>query len=354
MYLNRYKTDKLILQFILFNQFLEGVKLVKEKKIFKQAKLLQKSIVFPEASFSDRTIEAVKYIQKKSIAKPILIGDESALILRDKTLADFQIISPKTFQAKDELVKHLYQKRKEKGLTLQEAEELVQDPYYFATLLVEMGYADGMVAGAEETTARTIRPAFQIIKARKKNGIISSSFLVYGENKFLNDRAILLADCAINKHPNEDELFQIACQSVETYLSLGLKDPKVAFLSFSTNGSADDETVRIVKAAAEKFRKKGYVCDGDIQFDAAINENVAKIKCPQSPLKGDANILIFPDLNSGNISYKAIEYIGGLNAVGPILQGLNKPVNDLSRGCSVEDIVLLTAITVLQTIKEEK
>ena len=326
---------------------------MKIKKLYKKAKSAQKTIVFPEASFSDRTIEAVKYIQKKSIAKPILIGDESALILRDKKLVDFQIINPQTFQGKDELAKHLYQKRKEKGMTIEEAERLVLDPYYFSTLLVDLGYADGMVGGAEASTGETIRPAFQIIKAKKKGGIISSSFLVCGKNKFLRDKAILLSDCAVNKHPNDEELYQIACQSVETYLNLGFKDPKVAFLSFSTNGSAKDESLDVVKNATEKFKKKGYLCDGEIQLDAALVERVAKIKCPQSPLKGDANILIFPDLNSGNICYKAIQYFGGLDLLGVILQGLNKPVNDLSRGCSVQDIITMTAITVLQASNKE-
>lgn len=327
---------------------------MKVKKIYKKARLLQKTIVFPEVGFSDRTVQAVKIIRKRSIAKPILIGDESALILRDRKLADFEIINPQTFQAKDEFVKYLYQKRKEKGLTLEEAEKLVLDPYYFATLLVELGYADGMVGGAENSTSNTIRPAFQIIKSKRRGGIISSSFLVYGKNKFLKDKVILLSDCGINMHPSDDELCQIAIQSVETYLSLGLKNPKVAFLSFSTNGSAKDESVELVRRAAEKFKRRGVDCDGELQFDAAMVERVAKIKCPDSPIKGDANILIFPDLNSGNICYKAIQYLGGVNCVGPILQGLNKPVNDLSRGCGVEDIVTVTAITALQAGKEEK
>lgn len=326
---------------------------MKIKKLYKNASALQKTIVFPEAGFSDRTIEAVKYIQKKSIAKPILIGDESALALRDKKLIDFQIINPHTFQNKDELVKRLYAKRKEKGLTLEEAEKLVLDPYYFATLLVDLGYADGMVAGAENSTANTVRPALQVIKAKKKGGVVSSCFLMFGDNKFLNGKSLILADCGVIKHPNEEELYQIACQSVETYLSLGLKNPKVAFLSFSSKGSADDESLEPIRKAYEKFKKTGYPCDGELQFDCAMVENVAKHKAPQSPLKGDANILIFPDLNSGNICYKAMQYIGGLNAIGPILQGLNKPVNDLSRGCSVEDIITATAVTVLQANKED-
>ncbi|MBP3345228.1 MAG: phosphate acetyltransferase [Clostridia bacterium] len=327
---------------------------MKKKELLKKAKQLGKVIVFPEAGFSDRTVEAVKIIQKKGIAKPVLIGDESALVLRDKKLINFQIINPKTFPQKDQLAKKLYSKRKEKGMTMEEAEKLVLDPYYFATLLVEMGYADGMVAGAENSTANTVRPALQIIKAKKKGGIVSSCFLMFGDNKFLGDKCLILSDCGLIKNPNEDELYQIACQSVETYKNLGLNDPKVAFLSFSTKGSAEDESLDVVRKAYQKFKKTGIPCDGELQFDAAMVENVGKQKNPNGQIQGDANILIFPDLNSGNICYKAMQYVGGLTAVGPILQGLNKPINDLSRGCSVEDIVIVTAVTALQANKEEK
>lgn len=327
---------------------------MKNKELYKKAKALQKTIVFPEAGFSDRTLEAVKIIQKKGIAKPILIGDESALILRDKSLINFQIINPKTFQNREEMVNRLYEKRKAKGMTKEQAEELALDPYYFATLLVDAGMADGMVAGAEASTANTVRPALQVIKAKQKGGIVSSCFIMFGKNKFLKDKCLILSDCGVMIHPGENELYQIACQSVETYKSLGFNDPKVAFLSFSTKGSAEDASIDVVRKAYEMFKKTNIPCDGELQFDAAMVENVAKHKAPESPLKGDANILIFPDLNSGNICYKAMQYMGGVNAIGPILQGLNKPVNDLSRGCTVEDIVTVTAVTALQTVKEEK
>lgn len=325
---------------------------MKIKSIYKKARNLQKTIVFPEAEFSERTLNAIKIIAKKKIAVPILIGDESGLILRDKSLLGYQIINPKTFEHKDKLAKCLYNKRKEKGMSLEEAEKLTLDPYYFATLLVEVGYADGMVAGAEASTANTVRPALQIIKAKKKGGVVSSCFFVYGKNKFLKDKSLILSDCGVLPNPSADELAQIAVDSVKTYKSLGLSEPKVAFLSYSSKGSAKSESVEKVASAYQKFKKTGICCDGELQFDAAMVEKVAKQKAPNSPIKGDANILIFPDLNSGNICYKAIQYIGGLNAVGPILQGLNKPINDLSRGCSVEDIVTITAITALQAEKE--
>ncbi len=327
---------------------------MKIKEIYKKAKSLQKTIVFPEAAFSDRTIEAVKIIKKKKLAKVILIGDESALILRDKELASFQILNPKTFEHQDQIVKCLYEKRKAKGMSKEEAEKLALDPYYFATLLVETGYADGMVAGAEASTANTVKPALQIIKAKKKGGVVSSCFLVYGKNKFLNGKSLVIADCGVLPNPSADELNEIAQSSVATFESLGLVDPRVAFLSYSTHGSASGESITKVSEACKKFRKEtGVCCDGDIQFDAAMVKTVAKQKCPDSPLEGDANILIYPDLNAGNICYKTIQYIGGLNAIGPILQGLNKPVNDLSRGCSVMDIVTITAVTALQAQKED-
>lgn len=321
---------------------------MKIKKLYKKARALGKSIVYPEAAFSDRTIEAIKYVHKKKIAKPILIGDESALAIRDKALINEQIINPKTFQKTNEFAHALYIKRKDKGMTLEEAEKLILDPYYFATMLVQEGYADGMVAGAECSTANAIRPALQIIKAKKKNGRVSSCFLIHGDNKFLKDKQILLADCGLIIDPSADELVEIAKSSVLTYEALGLQNPKVAFLSYSTHGSASGQSVEKVRTATAKFKKLEIPCDGELQLDAALVPTVAKHKCPDSPLEGDANILIMPNLDTGNIVSKAIQYFGGLKATGPILQGLKKPINDLSRGCTAEDIITMTAITVLQ------
>ena len=302
---------------------------MKIKKLIKQAKKSPKIIVFPEAGFSDRTLEAVKIIQKKGIAKPLLIGDESALILRDKKLNEFQITSPMAFQETKELAMRLYQKRKDKGATIEECEKLIQNPYYFATMLVEAGYADGIVAGAEGTTAEVIKPALQIIKTKKKDSIASETFLVYGKNKLIKHKYVLLSDCSLNITPSSDDLNEIANQTVQTYKALGLGEPKVAFLSYSTKGSGRGEGVDKVRKAYEKFKKSGVVCDGELQLDSALVKRVAKIKAPQSPLAGDANILIFPNLESGNICYKAIEYFGDLHAIGTISQGLKRPVNVL-------------------------
>lgn len=327
----------------------------KAKKILEQARQKQKTIVFPEVSFSDRTFEAVKILQKKKICKVLLVGDASAMILRDKGFEDFEIVSPVTFSDRQKLVKTLYDKRKDKGMTLEQADELEKDPYYFATLLVECGYADGMVAGAEATTAITVRPALQIIKGKNKKEPVSSFFLMFGKNKFLKNKPLILSDCGVTENPDADALCSIACQSVKSAKMFGI-EPKVAFLSYSSKGSAKAECVDKVREAFEKFQKKekDVVADGELQFDAAMVESVSAHKAPNSPVKGDANVLIFPNLEAGNIAYKTMQYVGGLTACGPILQGLKKPVNDLSRGCSVEDIVITAAITALQCEDETK
>ena len=319
------------------------------KDVIKEAKKKQKTIVFPEVSFSDRTVEAVKVLQKKKIVKVLLVGDASALILRDKSFENFEIVNPVTFPDRNKLVKTLYEKRKEKGMTMEQADELEKDPYYFATLLVECGYADGMVAGAEASTATTVRPALQIVKAKNKKEPVSSFFLMYGKNKFLNGKPLVLSDCGVMENPDADQLCAIAGQSVKSARMFGI-EPKVAFLSYSTKGSAKSEQVDKVRTAFEKFQKKekDVIADGELQFDASMVRSVSENKAPNSPLKGDANVLIYPDLQAGNICYKTMQYIGGLNAVGPILQGLKKPINDLSRGCSANDIVVVAAITALQ------
>lgn len=313
------------------------------------AKKRQKTIVFPEVSFSDRTFEAVKILQKKKIVKVLLVGDASALILRNKEFEKFEIVSPVTFPERAKLVKTLYDKRKEKGMTLQEADELEKDPYYFATLLVECGFADGMVAGAEATTATSIRPALQIIKGKSKKEPVSSFFLLLGKNKFLGNRPLVLSDCGVIENPDADTLCTIASQSVKSAKMFGI-EPKVAFLSYSSKGSAKSENVNKVRTAFEKFarKEKDVICDGELQFDAAMVPLVANHKAPESSLKGEANVLIFPNIEAGNIAYKAMQYVGGLQALGPILQGLKKPVNDLSRGCTPDEIVAVAAITAIQ------
>lgn len=323
------------------------------KKILARARSKNKTIVFPEAGFSDRTIAAVKFLRKKKICNVILIGDESALALRDKSLVNFNIMNPKTSPLKDKLAAKLYSKRKEKGMTQVEAKKLILDPYYFAVMLLEADIADGMVAGAEGSTATVLRPALQLIKTPKKGDVASSTFIMFGKNKFLKDKTLYLSDCSLIPNPTAEQLVTIASQTIETAKLLCEEEMNVAFLSYSTKSSASGISVAKMAEAAKKFSYPAVVSDGELQLDAALRPEVCALKAPSSPIAGNANILIFPNLDSANIGYKSIQMFGGLNAIGPIVQGLKKPVNDVSRGCSVSDIILVSAITALQ-VKEKK
>lgn len=319
--------------------------------LIKKARKRDKTLVFPEAGFCDRIVEAARIVKNKKIAKVILLGDESALILRYKDkIKGMTIINPKTSDIYTDLVSILMAKRKDKGITREEAEKIALDPLYFGVLLVEAGFADGMVAGAKSSSADVIRPALQIIKAKVKSEIVSSFMIFYGKNKMLGKEGILLgADVGLNINPSQDELVQIAKQTANSYESLTKKKARIAMLSYSTNGSATGESVEKVKNATNKLKKdKNLIVDGEIQLDSALLQRVAEIKNPNGSINGDSNVLVFPELNSGNICYKAIQYFGNVKTIGPILQNLKKPVNDLSRGCEVKDIVLVSALTVLQ------
>ena len=319
-----------------------------EKLLLKKAKEKFKTIVYPEADFSPRIIEATKKIAKKKLANVILIGDESSLVLKYGKLGSMQVINPKTSELTQELAKTFYELRKAKGITLEEANEKMLDPFYFATMLVKVGYADGMVGGAEVSTAKNLKPALEIIKG--KSGLVSSCFLFYGKNKFMKNKPFFLADAGLVENPTSEGLSEIASQTVKSaHDFIGLK-PKLAFLSYSTKGSAKGESIDKVRRAYELFKQNNpnIIADGEVQLDCALVPEVSARKAPNSELKGQANILIVPDINAGNIVYKAIQYFGGLNAIGPITQGFNKPINDLSRGCNVKDIIILTAITAIQ------
>lgn len=318
-----------------------------EKYIIKKAKGKGYTIVFPEAGFSDRIIAAAKIVAKKKIAKVILIGDESSLVMRFKNLKRFSIVNPKSSELTEIFAHKLFEYRKGKGLSFEQAQELVLDPTYFATMMVKEGYADGMVGGAEVSTAQNLKPALQIIKA--KDGLASSCFIITGKHKKIK-LPLFLTDAGLNEDPSSEQLAVIARQTAQTAKQIIGEDLKVAFLSYSTKQSAKSALTEKVKVAYQNFANQNpdILCDGELQLDSAICENVCKKKCPESPLCGNANVLVVPDLNSGNILYKSIQYFGNLTAIGPIVQGLNNPVNDLSRGCSIKDIVLLTAVTVLQ------
>ena len=318
-----------------------------EKYIIQCAKRKNRTIVFPEAAFSDRIVEAAKIITKNKIAKVILIADESALSMRFKKLKDVLIVNPKSSSMTQELALKLYEYRKLKGITQEQANQLILDPFYFATMMVKEGLADGMVGGAEVSTARNLKPALEIIKA--KNKIASSFFIFTGKHKNIQ-LPLFLSDAGLMENPSSEQLAEIASQTVNSINTLFQIEPKVAFLSYSTKGSAKSELTERVKQAFNIFANSNptTTCDGELQLDSALIPYVAKKKCPCSLVAGKANTLIVPDLNVGNILYKSMQYFGGLNAIGPIVQGLNKPVNDLSRGCKIEDIVLLCAVTVLQ------
>ena len=287
-----------------------------EKLLLKKAKEKFKTIVYPEADFSPRIIEATKIIAKKKIAKVILIGDESSLVLKYGKLDNMQILNPKTSDLAEELSSAFYELRKNKGITKEEAREILYDPFYFATMLVHLGYADGMV----------------------------------GKNKFMKNKPFFLADAGLVEDPTSEGLAEIAGQTVNSAKSFIGLEPRLAFLSYSTKGSAKGESIDKVRRAYELFKQNNpnIIADGEVQLDCALVPEVSARKAPNSELKGQANILIVPDINAGNIVYKAIQYFGGLNAIGPITQGFNKPINDLSRGCNVKDIIILTAITAIQ------
>ena len=314
--------------------------------LIERAKANKKTIIFPEACFSERVLEAGKIISKHGIANVAFVGDEYELKQKLHGCG-IQIFDPKTCCFMDKLVNIVVQKRKHKGVTEAQAKELLQDPIYFAVTLVEAGYANGMVCGAEVSTAKTLRPALQIIKS--KQGIVSSYFLFVGENK-VTDSTFMMGDSAVVENPSANELAQIANLMLEENKKLNLFNPRFAFLSYSTMGSAKSENITKVQEAYKLFTEQNpeVYAVGEVQFDASIKQSVAKTKMPNQNWNGPANIFVMPNIEAGNIGYKLVQYFGGLQAIGPITMGFNKPVNDLSRGCTVEDIVLVTAITSIQ------
>lgn len=324
------------------------------KDAFERAKKLQKNIVLPEGS-DPRVLEAAMKIDQADLGEVTVLGDiaEMESFFKDQNYTPKKITlrDPKTDPAREELALVLYEKRKHKGMTEEAALEAVSQVNVFGTLLLEMHAVDGLVSGAAHSTADTVRPALQIIKAAKKGGSVSSLFVMC-----INDVPYIFSDCGLIENPTAEQLADIAVQSALSAKSFGVP-PHVAMLSYSTYGSAKSPQVeKVVKATAlakEKiaadYADEGIVLDGELQADSAIVEAVAAKKCPDSPLSGQARVLIFPNLDAGNIGYKLVQRFAGAEAYGPLLQGLKKPVNDLSRGCSADDIVGVYAITALQT-----
>lgn len=315
----------------------------------RQARANRRRIVLPEGN-EERILRASAILVREQIADLILLGDPQeirAMVSRlgiDLDLSRVEIINPATSPRLDAYADELYHLRRHRGMTRDLARDLMLDVSYYGTMMVHIGDADGMVSGAAHTTAHTIRPALQIIKTRPGISIVSSVFFMC-----LEDRVLVYGDCAINPRPTAEQLADIAIASADTAKLFGI-EPRVAMLSYSTGESGEGEEVERVRKATRlaQARRPDLLLEGPLQYDAAVDETVARAKMPESRVAGRATVLIFPDLNTGNNTYKAVQRETGSIAVGPVLQGLNKPVNDLSRGCSVEDIVNTVAITAVQ------
>lgn len=327
--------------------------------LMQKAKANPQRIVLPEGT-EPRTLQAANIILKEKAANIILLGKKEIIVKRAEEqalthIAQAQIIDPDDFDNIDHYANLLFEIRKNKGVTEQQAKELAKNPLYLACLLIKNGDADGELAGAENTTGDVLRPAFQIVKTKPQIKVVSGAFLMFTQKKeFGKDGLLIFADCAVNPNPNAEELAQIAISSAETAQAIAGVTPQVAMLSFSTKGSANHELVDKAKQATEIAKKMNPTLniDGELQADAAIIPTVAQKKAPNSSIAGKANVLVFPDLQAGNIAYKLVERLSDTLAIGPILQGMAAPINDLSRGCSVEDIVRMITITANQAINK--
>ena len=319
-----------------------------------KARQCVKTIVLPEGD-EPRTVQAAVKIQQEKIARPILLGDPARVkaVAAEKgvDVSNIEIINPLNSPKAAEYTNALYELRKAKGVTEEQAKQLVADPMYYGIMMVKLGDADGLVSGAVHTTGDMLRPALQIIKTKPGIKVVSSSFLLDCPNKSLGHNGLLVySDCVVVPCPTAEELASIAVSAAETaHVLCGIEEPKVALLSFSTKGSAKHELVTKVQEATRLAHEMApdLALDGEMQFDAAIIPEIGASKAKGSPVAGHANVLIFPDLQAGNIGYKITQRIGGAEAFA-VLQGLAKPCNDLSRGCSVDDIVATVALTAVQ------
>lgn len=315
-----------------------------------RAKADKKTIVLPEGN-DERILEAAQEALSQGIANIIILGDADEIAAKGYDLEGATIIDPATSDKQEEFAELLYELRKAKGMTPEEAKKLVKDPIHFAVLMVKSGLCDGLVGGACHATIKILSPSLKIIKTAPGEPMVSSFFIMdvpgseFGENGLF-----LFADCALEIQPTSEKLAHIANQTDKSFKRLIGDDPRIALLSHSSHGSAvNDDSTKVVKAV--EYIRENYpdiVADGELQLDAAIVPELGASKAPNSPVAGKANVLIFPDLDAANIGYKLVQRLGGAKAYGPVLQGLAAPVNDLSRGCTAEDVVGVIAITCVQ------
>lgn len=321
--------------------------------IKEKAKQSIKTIVLPESS-DIRVIEAARVVTDEGFAKVVLIGNRDKLDTKGIDISDIDVIDPETSDKFEEYASAFYELRKAKGMTPEKAHETLKNNIYFGTMMVKQGDADGLVAGSICSTADTLRPALQILKTAPNVKLVSSFFIISVPNSDFGENGMFLfGDCALNTNPTDDELSEIAISSAKSWRSLMGNEPRVAMLSYSTLGSAPltDMTSKVINATnLLKDKAPDIKVVGEIQLDAAIVPKVAAQKAPDNDIAGSANVLIFPDLNAGNIGYKLVQRLANADAFGPITQGIARPVNDLSRGCSSKDIVGVVAFTALQAI----